>query len=50
MYNLLEYSDNYSKTSGRLWYCYRDEPFLANDTIAHFATDDNNRKWWYKKC
>ena len=26
MYNLLEYSDNYSKTSGSLWQCYRGEP------------------------
>ena len=26
MYNLIEYSDNYSKTSGSLWNCYRDEP------------------------
>ena len=25
MYNLLEYSYNYSITSGRLWNCYRDE-------------------------
>ena len=25
MYNLLEYSDNYSKSSGRLWNYYRDE-------------------------
>ena len=26
MYNLIEYSDNYSKTSGTLWQYYRDEP------------------------
>ena len=25
MYNLIEYSDDYSKTSGSLWHCYRDE-------------------------
>ena len=25
MYNLIEYSDNYSKTSGTLWQYYRDE-------------------------
>ena len=31
MYNLIEYSDNYSKTSGSLWQCYRDEP---NDNLA----------------
>ena len=25
MYNLIEYSDNYSKTSGSLWWYYKDE-------------------------
>ena len=32
MYNLIEYSDNYAKTSGSLWQYYRDEPniLLAN--------------------
>ena len=34
MYNLLEYSKNYSKTSGSLWNYYRDE--LTDDT------NDNN--------
>ena len=32
MYNSTEYSDNYSKTSGRLWQYYRDEP---NDNLAY---------------
>ena len=31
MYNLLEYSDNYSKTSGSLWQCYRGEPSSGPD-------------------
>ena len=26
MHNLIEYSDNYSKTSGSLWQYYRHEP------------------------
>ena len=26
MYNLIEYSDNYSKTSGSLWQYHRDYP------------------------
>ena len=26
IYNLIEYAYNYSKTSGSLWQCYRDEP------------------------
>ena len=25
MYNLIEYSDNYAKTSGSLWQYFRDE-------------------------
>ena len=28
MYNLIEYSDDYSKTSGSLWQNCRDEPAL----------------------
>ena len=31
MYNLIEYSDNYSKTLGGLWQYYRDDP---NDNIT----------------
>ena len=26
MYNLIEYSDNYSKTLGSLWQYYEDDP------------------------
>ena len=26
MYNLIEYSDNYAKTSGSLWQYFGDEP------------------------
>ena len=26
MYNIIEYSDNYAKTSGSLWQYFRDEP------------------------
>ena len=31
MYNLIEYSDNYAKTTGSLWKYFRDEP---NDNLA----------------
>ena len=31
MYNLIEYSDNYSKTSDILWQYYRNEP---NDNLT----------------
>ena len=32
IYNVIEYSDNYSKTSGSLWQYYKDE---SNDNIVH---------------
>ena len=35
MYNLIEYSDNYSKTSGSLWQYYKDDP---NDNLANFES------------
>ena len=44
MYNLIEYSDKYSKTSESLWQYCTDEPFLDNDgAIADFfPTYDND--------
>ena len=37
IYNVIEYSNNYSKTSEILWQHYRDEPILADDnTITDF--------------
>ena len=30
MYNLIEHSDNYSKTSGNLREYHRNEPFIGN--------------------
>ena len=43
MYNLIEYSDNYSKTSWVLSQYYRDELFLDdNDAIVDFLADKNN--------
>ena len=30
MYNLIEYSNNYSRTSGSLWQFNRDEPALTD--------------------
>ena len=32
MYNLIEYSDNYSKKPGSLWQYYKDDP---NDDLAN---------------
>ena len=38
IYNLIEYSDNYSEISGIFWKYCRDEPVLADDgTIADFT-------------
>ena len=43
MFNLIEYNDAYSKTSGSLWQYYRDEPALdANDNIIDFRANNNN--------
>ena len=43
MYNLIEYSDAYSKTSGSLWQYYRDEPVLdTNGEIIDFPANSNN--------
>ena len=53
MYNLTEYSDNYSKTSGRLWQYYKDEPnnnlansksFKSKVKITGQTPDDGNTK------
>ena len=35
IYNLIEYSKNYLKTSGSLWNYYRDEPTKDNE-INHY--------------
>ena len=43
MYNLIEYNNNYLKTSGSLWQYYRNEPYLDdNGTIADFPAENNN--------
>ena len=49
MYNLIEYSDNYSKTSGSLWQYCKEIPAINNDgDIVNFnganATDSFNFK------
>ena len=43
MYNLIEYSDAYSKTSGSLWQYYRHESALdTNGNIIDFPPNNNN--------
>ena len=53
MCNLIEYNDNYSKTSGSLWQYYRDEPnhsltdsesFKSKIKITGNTTADGNTK------
>ena len=50
MYNLVEYSDNYSKTSGSLWQYYRDGPALSvAGAIADFSAADNSASFKFKQ-
>ena len=53
MYDLIEYSYNYAKTSGSLWQYFRDEPdddledsesFKFKIKITGKTPDDNNEK------
>ena len=53
MYNLIEYSDNYAKTSGSLWQYFRDGPdddledsesFKSKIKITGKTPDDDNEK------
>ena len=53
MYNLIECSNNYSKTTGSLWQYYKDEPnatltdsesFKSNVKITGKAPNDGNTK------
>ena len=53
MYNIVEYSDNYSKTPGSLWKYYKDEPnnnltdfqsFKSKIKITGKTPDDDNTK------
>ena len=41
LYNLIEYSDNYSKTSGSLWQYFKDIPAVNNDNEAVNFTANN---------
>ena len=41
MYNLIEYSDNYSKTSESLWQYYRDDP---NDNMEQSESFKSKKK------
>ena len=50
MYNLIEYSDAYSKTSGSFWQCHRDEPALENNgNIINFSEDNDSASFKFKQ-
>ena len=50
MYNLMEYSSAYSKTSGSLWQYYRDEPAINdNGDVIDFPADNNNNSSKFKQ-
>ena len=42
MYNLIEYSDNYSKTSGSLWQYCKDIPAVDDDGYIVFFNGAND--------
>ena len=50
MYNLIEYSNAYSKTSGSLWQYYRDGPALDNNggTIDFLVNNNNSCSFKFK--
>ena len=45
MYNLIEYSSNYSEATGSLWFCSKDEASSFNTNIAN---TDNFKSFKYK--
>ena len=46
VYNLIEYSDNYAKTSGRLWqYCKDIPPLNDNNEIIDFRGNNNTNSF-----
>ena len=48
MYNLIEYSDNYSDTSGSLWQFKRDESPVTNAGNLDNVSVDNSSCFKYK--
>ena len=49
IYNLIEYSDNYSKTSGSLWQYYKDMPAVNNNgNIVHFTSTNTTDSFKFK--
>ena len=40
MYNLIDHSNNYLKTSGSLWQYCKNEPFITDDGVVIDIPDD----------
>ena len=50
MYNLIEYRNSFSKTSGSLWQNYRDKPALTDArTIANFHVANKSASFKVKQ-
>ena len=49
MYSLIEYSDNYAKTSESLWQYYRDELATDAGAIANFHASNNTDSFKFKQ-
>ena len=50
MYNLIEYSEKYLKTSGSLWQYYKDESFIDNNgNIIDVPDNPDNTLFKYKQ-
>ena len=49
MYNLIEYSDNYLKTSASYSQYYRDEPFINNVVIIDISDDPDSASFKSKQ-
>ena len=45
MYNLIQYSNNYSDTSGRVWHFKKDEQNMDNENPANITTADSSFKY-----
>ena len=50
IYNLIEFSNNYLKTSRSLWQYYGNEPVLGNnDSIVDLPNDNNSASFKFKQ-
>ena len=48
MYNLIDYNDNYSKTSGSLWQYCKDIPAVNNGEMVEFNGDNYTDSFNFK--